>query len=149
MPVSLLADLVEVQELVIDRIKPHCPSTRLCILLSVLGTCVFFWGIGYKLSLYSTHQPNLQRIPAAKLLSKNEDPNLKDAPTLTASGENSFHQQIVFLKAALIVLWTLAVCAAISDSVVRRLEKPHARDLRVAVILGELFFRPPPIHSVL
>ena len=116
----------------------------------MLGMCVFFWGSGYKLSLYNTHQPNLHRIPAAKLLSKNEDPNATDGPRLSLSAANSFHSQIIVLKAALLAFfWTLAGCLSIWNSVIRAPEKRRVRDPRLLLILGELFFRPPPIHSVL
>ena len=49
------------------------------MLLVTLGMCVFFWGLGYKLSLYDLHRPSIHPIPAAKLMSRNEDPNATDS----------------------------------------------------------------------
>jgi nitrogen fixation-related uncharacterized protein len=62
-----------------DQSKSNAYSTRLSILLAALGICVFLWGLGYKLSLYDLHEPSIHRIPEAKLLSRNEDPNAADA----------------------------------------------------------------------
>ena len=43
---------------------------------------MFFWGLGYKLSLYDFHRASIHRIPDAKLLSRNEDPNATDSTRL-------------------------------------------------------------------
>ena len=62
-----------------DPSKSNAYSARLSILFVVLGTCVFLWGLGYKLSLYDLHEPSVHRVPEAKLLSGNEDRNATDA----------------------------------------------------------------------
>src|ERR1700760_2046795 len=68
--------------LVNELSKSQHSSIRLSMLLVTLGVCVFFWGLGYKLSLYEFHQASVHRIPEAKLLSRNEDSSATDSARL-------------------------------------------------------------------
>ena len=62
------------------------------MLLVTLGMCVFFWGLGYKLSLYDLHEASIHRIPDAKLLSRNEDPNATDSIRLCLVNSSTSEQ---------------------------------------------------------
>jgi hypothetical protein len=133
---------------VIDRTKPHYPSFRLSILFVTLGMCVFFWGSGYKLSLYNTGQSNPHSIPAAKLLSKNEDSSATETVRVSLSKVNFAQRHGLFVAAALIAVWSVlpsqptARCAA-----QRRVDKLPLRNSLLELIPVGLFFRPPPVHS--
>jgi hypothetical protein len=47
-----------------------------------LACCVFAWGLQYKLSLYEPPQSATHQIPAAKLLSKDEQPSTFERPVV-------------------------------------------------------------------
>lgn len=128
-----------------DRVKTHRPSIRLFILFAMLGTCVFVWGFAYKLSLYDTHRPTLHKIPEAKLLSKNEDPNATDSLGLCLQNALSFQRLLVGSADSIVFSLPGAfqpACRSLLQSM--EIPRPHSR-----VILTAFFFRPPPIHSVL
>lgn len=112
----------------------------------MLGMCVFLWGFGYKLSLYDTHKPTIHRIPEAKLLSKNEDPNATDSLRLCVASAIAV-QPVVFLSAALIINLALGGTEGTFRAGVvsiRDCRRPQHR-----FILSAFFFRPPPIPSLL
>jgi len=129
---------------VIDRTKPHYASIRLSVLLVMLGTCVFFWGLAYKLSLYDTQGPTLHSIPEAKLLSRNEDPNATDSLRLCLAGTDASQVGLIFCTLLLLLLGTARTIRSVSPGTAPDLPRPQFR-----FILSALFFRPPPIHSVL
>lgn len=66
-----------------DR-KPTCLMAGTAI---VLALCVFVWGLEYKLSLYDPPHSLARLVPIAKLLSKNEQPQIAaSALAVTAPG---------------------------------------------------------------
>jgi hypothetical protein len=135
---------------VIDRPKTHYPSFRLSILFVMLGMCVFFWGFGYKLSLYNTGQPNPHRIPAAKLLSKNEDSSATETVRLSLSKVNFAQHHGLFVAAALIAVWSVLKSQPTACWAAKlRVDKLPLRSLLLELIPVGLFFRPPPVHSSL
>lgn len=115
------------------------------MLLVILGVCVFLWGFGYKLSLYNLQQPTIHRVPEAKLLSKNED-------TQTAEGIRQAQSLGQSQLPMLLVLFA-AISIAIADTGVRSRyfnEKSWANEkVPSAIPIPSLYFRPPPIQSVL
>jgi hypothetical protein len=130
-----------------EQSKPHRPSIRLSILLAMLGICVFLWGYGYKLSLYNPHPANVHRVPEAKLLSKNEDPNATDSLRVYLS-QAIFHPGYLIASAALIAFWLIGFHLSSSDSVIRTLDNPQAPSQQPK-FLGAFFLRPPPIQFAL
>jgi hypothetical protein len=112
----------------------------------MLGTCVFFWGFGYKLSLYETQGPTLHNIPEAKLLSKNEDPNATDSLRLCLASAVAAQSALIAISAAVIVFWSNSVNPPVSSFTARTPEPPSPR---TRFILGAFSFRPPPIHVAL
>jgi hypothetical protein len=111
----------------------------------MLGTCVFIWGFAYKLSLYDTHRPTLHRIPEAKLLSKNEDPNATDSLRLCLQNALSF-QSLLLGSAASIGFSLPGAFRPACRSFLQRMNIPRPQS---KVILTAFLFRPPPIRSVL
>jgi len=128
---------------VIERSKSHIVSIRLSILLVVLGTCVFLWGMGYKLSQYDQHQRTLHRIPEAKLLSKNEDASAADSTRQVLAKAESRNQlrPVSLVVAVAAMIWT----STTSVSSFRR-EVDIADRVSSAMFCTALYFRPPPIH---
>ena len=119
------------------------PSVRLAVLLLMLGVCVFLWGFSYKISLYNLNQRSLHTVPDAKLLSKNEDHRAIDGvqQVLTESP-----QAVVLLPVFAIVMASAAACTARwygDERNFANLKPPSA------VPVSSLYFRPPPIQSVL
>ena len=119
---------------------------RMSMLLVVLGMCVFFWGLGYKLSLYDVHESRIHRIPEAKLMSRNEDPNATDSVRLFLAGTTSLE---------LVSSGTFAVLIFLIGSLARpnlgleRLSSALSTPFcpRSAAILSAFFLRPPPVLS--
>jgi hypothetical protein len=132
---------------VIERATTQRFSFRLAILLVALGLCVFLWGLGYKLSLYHFHHSGVQRIPVAKLLSRNEDPNATDSSHL--AGPESPAADTGTSVAALFVLALVGSSSLASVQLVRRLEPDQPVFAPSGAILNSLFFRPPPALSAL
>ncbi len=119
-------------------------SFRLSILFVLLGASVFFWGLGYKLSQYENHGYTM---PAAKLLSSNEDSRAAGLVQLSAEdGHQTGSIPITFLALSTIFL---VLNATPSSSVGKVFVGEAPRPLPARFILSGLFFRPPPIHSVL
>lgn len=126
--------------------KSHHSSIRLFMLLMLLGVCVFFWGLGYKLSLYDFHPASVHRIPEAKLLSRNEDPNATDSARLclvkpTSAESISAYTFVIFI----VSLAGLSRSISASDRQYLALSKPWY--LRSAAIQSAFFLRPPPLLS--
>ena len=112
----------------------------------MLGTCVFFWGFAYKLSLYETHGPTLHNIPEAKLLSKNEDPNATDSLRLCLASAVAAQNALIAISAALIVFWLNSVNPPVTSFAARMPEPPSPQ---IRFILGAFSFRPPPTYVAL
>jgi hypothetical protein len=67
-----------------SAIRAQSPAVRaLAIGLTLLGLCVFAWGLKYKLSLYDPPRAASHQMPAAKLLSSKERDS---APNAAAQG---------------------------------------------------------------
>ena len=115
------------------------------MLLLMLGVCVFLWGFGYKLSLYNLQQPTIHRVPEAKLLSKNEDSQAAEGIQQAQSLGRSQPPMLLFLFAA------IAIAIAGTGASSRYFnEKSRAYEkLPSAIPIPSLYFRPPPIQSVL
>ena len=119
-------------------------SIRLSILLVLLGASVFLWGLGYKLSQYDTHG---FKIPEAKLLANNEDS--RPAGGMQVSTADGLTLGTVLIGLLSIGAVLSAVNAGSSLSARTSLDDASGDPLCPKFILGALFFRPPPIHSVL
>lgn len=125
-----------------DPSKSNAYSTRLSILFVVLGTCVFLWGLGYKLSLYDVHESSVHRIPEAKLLSRNEDPNATGKATVRLAAILPFLPGLsLFLTFA---VWFGATLASKPNSGIRASQIPRPWSLLRSADLNAFFFRPPP-----
>ena len=147
-PIALsAAELHDPQDsdIVIERSKSHSPSVRLSILLMALGFCVFLWGFSYKISLYNLNQRSLHTVPDAKLLSKNEDRQAAGGvQQVLAKAESP--QLILLLDLVAITSALIGACAARWAFREQRVAglKPH-----IGMYTPSLYFRPPPIQSVL
>jgi hypothetical protein len=109
------------------------------ILLGALATCVFLWGLQYKLSLYDLQQTAAPHFPSANLLSKNEqsDP-VKHSLAVQTTPQKKFSFPASLLLGLIAVLF---VC----------MPQTHLRarakisSLRSTKVLQASFFvRPPP-----
>lgn len=129
-------------ELVIERSKTLHSSIRLSMLLAMLGVCVFLWGLGYKLSLYQVHTPSVHRIPEAKLLSRNEDPNATDSVRVCLPDVGTQNSGLTII-AALICIGSGCVTPD-RKLATRSLQMREPVDSRSHASLTAFFFRPPP-----
>ncbi|MGC1424034.1 MAG: hypothetical protein WA354_22270 [Terracidiphilus sp.] len=126
--------------------KSHHSSTRLSMLLVMLGVCVFFWGLGYKLSLYDFHRASIHRIPEAKLLSRNEDPDATDSVRLCLAKSESSQQTSAYTFMIFFLLaGGIAGLKAGWDRQYFGFLKPWC--LCSQAILSALFVKPPPAIS--
>jgi hypothetical protein len=119
-------------------------SPRLALLLAALGICVFFWGIGYKLSLYGPHESTIHRIPVAKLISRNEDPDaskaVRDPSSIAASAQPHASYLSLLLTVYAVGILTFPKTAASRQY----LESVKPWCLLPTAVLSALFLRPPP-----
>lgn len=102
---------------------------------------MFLWGLGYKLSLYETHEPSIHQIPEAKFLSRNEDPSATDALRHCLSGLSRPADLILLIS--IIVFWR-AVEAPSPTVIHRNLELKRPLSSCLNGNLTRFFFRPPP-----
>ena len=126
-----------------DNVPSPYPSIRLSILLAALGLCVFFWGLGYKLSLYETHLANLHRIPEAKLLSHNEDRSAAEGVRLCLAKAVTHHQDNPCIPFLFLWLVSIAGLCVRRDWHSFSISRPWC--LRLGVIRSASYFRPPPV----
>jgi hypothetical protein len=112
--------------------------------LLMLSTCVFIWGLGYKLSLYQVHGSKIHRIPEAKLLSRNEDSGARDSAQLSLANHASFEQG--WIGFAVLVLFSMGIGGG-SQSVFQGTNRIITEPLcpRSAAVLSAFFLRPPPV----
>lgn len=110
----------------------------------MLASCVFLWGLQYKLSLYDPPHAVSHRVPIAKLLSKNElsahtqeSVYTQSQPTMKslrmASGDTLF---------VLLIACTLCLPLPMIDDWAANPSPPLKR-----VHLKAYFVRPPPSHA--
>lgn len=113
------------------------------MLLVMLGVCVFLWGFGYKLSLYNVQQPTIHKVPEAKLLSKNED-------SQTAEGIRQAQSLSKFQQPTQLLLYAAIALAGVGASC-RHFEKRSWANKKASspIPIPSLYFRPPPIQTVL
>lgn len=131
-----------IQKLVIDRSKTRF-SIRFSMLLGMLGMCVFFWGFGYKMSLYRTHESNFHRIPVAKLMSRNEDPNATESGRLCVAKPVSLQQGPVYTL--VILLLSPGIAALLTGWSLRYRSVPKPWCLRFGAFQSAFSLRPPPV----
>lgn len=132
------------QQKLIQTYLQRCRSVRLSILLVLLGASVFFWGLGYKLSLYENHGYTM---PVAKLLSSNEDSKSAAALQISAADGHGTDSVPIAFVAIIAVFSLLKPAPGLSAGTIFAGEAP--RPIPAKFMLSGLFFRPPPIHSVL
>ena len=122
------------------------PFSLLVILGSVgLAFCVFAWGLEYKLSLYDPPQAASDKIPQAKLLSRNERSGIAGNPLVVRAKTSTRVSHTVPAAAFLFLLQALSIL----NPQASRPGKPrasHSWHLRRG--LFDIFFvRPPPIPA--
>ena len=124
--------------------KSHPTSSRLSILLVLLGVCVFVCGLGYKLSLYETPTSSVHRIPEAKLLCRTEDRNLAEGVWLSYAKSPSLgHDHAYTFVVGVMLLSLMGVCATLGR---RFTLLPRLWCLKLGAFPSELFLRPPPVY---
>jgi hypothetical protein len=113
-------------------------------MFAALASCVFLWGLQYKLSLYDPPQVASHQVPMAKLLSRNEQPN--------PSEQLAYNQTKPAIKvlravsgAALFFMLIVCVFCLPESSQRERVENPPLQ-FRQA-LLETFFVRPPPFLS--
>jgi hypothetical protein len=116
------------------------------MLLVMLGMCVFFWGFGYKLSLYRTRQSSTHRIPVAKLMSRNEDPDAADGVRSSHANSTSLEQGRTYTFVSLAVLLA-GIAQNRADRGRQYLSLPKPWCLRFSAVQSAFFLRPPPVFN--
>jgi hypothetical protein len=110
--------------------------------LLFLALSVFVWGLQYKLSLYDPPQSLARQVPIAKLLSKNEQPQIASSSTVAPPDRAAQNVLPVALNLLLLVVYT-TVLALPQAFRARQLEA--ARSWKLQFPPRETFFvRPPP-----
>jgi hypothetical protein len=116
-------------------------SQLMALAAFLLGLAVFFWGLGYKLSLYDLPGNPSTHMAQAKLLSQKERPSATQGLEQFSSKAPQFSRIIVavFLLAA-------SCFSAFSIQTIRTLFASHLGLRRCDDFLSTVFaFRPPPV----
>jgi hypothetical protein len=103
---------------------------------------VFVWGLQYKLSLYDPPQSITHKIPAAKLLSKNEQAAGADTVATVNANHGPATMLIVFFSCVLI-----ALCSDVSLIALTCGEVTRPWLSRQLAAMHRFSFRPPPIFA--
>jgi len=116
-----------------------------------LALSVFFWGLGYKLSLYNVHRLNSHTIPRASLLSRNEDPAVKDTAFLRGSAFANDPDGLAIVALSTTLLFSLFLLEITLQSLtgLRQPEVSRFWHIRFCASLTTFFFRPPPAFFLL
>jgi hypothetical protein len=107
----------------------------------LLGLAVFFWGLGYKLSLYDLPGSPSTHMAQAKLLSQKERPP-------AAQGLEQFSTKAPQFSVVVIAVFLIAApyFSACSIQIMRTLLASDVGLRRCDVFLSTVFaFRPPPV----
>ncbi|HEY6768497.1 MAG TPA: hypothetical protein VI386_27380 [Candidatus Sulfotelmatobacter sp.] len=116
-------------------------SELMALALVLLGLAVFFWGLGYKLSLYDLPGSPSTHMAQAKLLSQKERPP-------AAQGLEQFSAKAPPFSVVVIAVFLIAAAcfSAFSIQIIRTLFASHVGLRRCADFLSTVFaFRPPPV----
>jgi hypothetical protein len=116
-------------------------SELMALAAVLLGLAVFFWGLGYKLSLYNLPGSPSTHMAQAKLLSQKERP-------AAAQGLEQFSTKTPQFSVVVIavILVAAAYFSTFSIQIIRTLLASHLGLRRCDVFLSTVFaFRPPPV----
>ena len=123
-----------------DRLSPPRSSS----LFLWLALFVFTWGLQYKLSLYDPPQSQSRSIPAAKLLSRNEQASGIESPLERSTDAAGKDKHSALSQVYVLLVLTLDPWVAIAGrSGARRPEQSVGPSSYTG--LTAFFFRPPPI----
>ncbi len=108
-----------------------------------LASCVFMWGLQYKLSLYDPPGSASHHIPMAKLLSKDEQSNATQSPQVVRSRTSTKIIYSVPTVPLFILLLTLSILnpPLLGQRASRARQFVHLRSPH----LRTHFVRPPPV----
>lgn len=110
--------------------------------LLFLALSVFAWGLQYKLSLYDPPQSLARQVPTAKLLSRDEQPEIASSATV-ASPQRAAQAVMPIALGILLLLVYLTAPARAAAVHARRLEADRSWKLQLTPC-KTFFVRPPP-----
>lgn len=116
-------------------------SELMALAAVLLGLAVFFWGLGYKLSLYDLPSSPSTQMAQAKLLSQKERPP-------AAQGLEQFSTKAPQFSVVVIAVFLIAAAyfSALSIQIIRTLLASNVGLRRCDDFLSTVFaFRPPPV----
>jgi len=121
------------------------PFSLLVILGSVgLAFCVFAWGLEYKLSLYDPPQRASDKVPQAKLLSRNERPGSTGNALVVRTKTSAKISYIVPIAAVFLVL-LLPLSILSPQSSRQRMQRTSGVSRLGRGLFNSFFVRPPPV----
>ncbi len=110
-------------------------------MFTALASCVFLWGLQYKLSLYDPPQAASHQVPMAKLLSRNEQSDRTEGSTYSQTKPGikvplpAAYTSLLFLFIASILNLPASSRDSDSDHLLPQLKR---------ALLETHFVRPPP-----
>jgi hypothetical protein len=132
-----------------QRFTNRLDVSRWTLFFLGLALSVFTWGLQYKLSLYDPPQASSHQMPAAKLLSRDEQALATNSSLISAI---KFYGIKFCVRAASTIFPLFALCFSLlwhllyaPGSIRRQLAADPARRLRSYASLTAFFFRPPPV----
>jgi hypothetical protein len=115
-------------------------SQAMVLAAALLGFAVFFWGLGYKLSLYDLPDSPSTHIAQAKLLSQ------KERPSAAQALEQCSTKALQLPSVVIAFLITAAYPRAFSIQIIKTLFAFRISLRRCEDFLSTVFaFRPPPV----
>ena len=127
-----------------DTFRPRL--CRLSFVFVGLAICVFTWGLQYKLSLYYPKHSTYHQLPAAKLLSKNEQPAASQGLLMTSAkpAQDIVRGGLFTLTLFVWILGLLPLSGVTQAGPART--RPWLQSLSAS--LTAFFFRPPPTFVI-
>jgi hypothetical protein len=108
-----------------------------------LAVCVFSWGLQYKLSLYEPPQATSHQVPAAKLLSRNEQSRATESPRIVFTRAST---KVIYTAPTGVFLFSLLIPFILNlEATGQRLTGARRLPPLRSLFLNDLFVRPPPI----
>jgi hypothetical protein len=120
--------------------------SKLTLVLVGLAFCVFTWGLQYKLSLYDAPHSISHRMPAAKLLSRDEQATVAESLLLQSTRASGAIGRDFLLHVSTCVLPAFGPLGTPESSQAERESKRPWRIFRRPG-LTTFFYRPPPSLS--
>jgi hypothetical protein len=124
-----------------SKVRPFSRMSALALI--GLASCVFMWGLQYKLSLYDPPEAASHHIPMAKLLSKNEQSSSTESPQVVRTRTST---RVIYTVSTVVFFILLLTFGVLNPPLSGQREQRASRLVYLrSPYLISYFVRPPPV----